>query len=271
MRAIWKGHIQFSLVTIPIRLYTAVDSEKSIEFDLLTREGHHPIGYVKTDKVSGQPVEKEEIVRGFQYEPEHYVIMEEADFEKVKPKTTRMIEIKGFVEHSDVNPGLYEQPYFIGPENEFARKTYHLFRKTLEMTGKTGVGSVVLRNRESPVLLTVHEGGILMYKLRYPEQLRKMSEVPLLNGEEEEPDKKQLELAKTLVDSMSAGFAELDLKNRYYEAMKEMVEAKVKGEEVVTVAEEEPEARDIMTALKESIEAAKKERKGKKKKAPSAA
>lgn len=256
MRTIWKGHIQFSLVTIPIRLYTAVDSEKSISFDLLTKEDHHPIGYTKTDKITGKPVEKENIVKGYEYEPDRYVIIEDEDFKKVEPKLSKMIEIQGFVDKNEVHPTLFDQPYFIGPDSETTSKTYHLFLKTLEDSGKIGVGTVVLRNKESPVLLTVHEGGILMYKLRYPDQIRSMADVPNLgNGE---VDEEQLKMAKTLVDSMSKKFSEIDMENHYYVAMKEMVEAKVKGEEVVSVSEEVPETRDIMSALKESIEASKK-------------
>ncbi|MEX2573409.1 MAG: Ku protein [Balneolaceae bacterium] len=256
MRTIWKGHIQFSLVTIPIRLYTAVDSGKSISFDLLTRDEHHPVGYTKTDKVTGKPVDKEDIVKGYEYEPDQYVIIEDEDFKKVAPKMSKVIEIQGFVDKGDVHPMLYNKPYFIGPENEFAKKTYRLFLSTLEDTGKIGVGSVVLRNSVSPVLLTVHEGGILMYQLRYPNQVRSMKDVP--NLENGEANEEQLEMAKKLVDSMTRNFAEIDMENHYYQAMKEMIDAKVHGKEVVSVSEEKPEAKDIMTALKESIESSRK-------------
>lgn len=259
MRTIWKGHLQFSLVTIPIRLYTAVDSGKSISFDLLTREGHHPVGYTKTDKVTGEKLSKEDIVKGYEYEPDQYVIIEDEDFKKVEPKTARVIEIKGFVESGQVHPTLFDRPYYLGPENDFAKKTYTLFRKTLEETGMSGVGTVALRSKESPVLLTFHENGLLMYQLRYPNQLRQISSVPNLDGLDEiEVDPKQLEMARTLVDSMSMDFSEIDMENRYYETMMEMIEAKVQGKEVVSVTEEAPETRDIMSALKESIESARK-------------
>src|SRR5690625_5376108 len=95
MRTIWKGHLQFSLVTIPIRLYTAVDSGKSISFDLLTREGHHPVGYTKTAKVTGEKLRKEDIVKGHEYEPDQCAIIEEEDVKKIEPKTARVIGKKG--------------------------------------------------------------------------------------------------------------------------------------------------------------------------------
>ncbi len=256
MRTIWKGHIQFSLVTIPIRLYTAVDSGKSISFSLLTKDDHHPVGYQKQDKITGKPVSKDDIVKGYEYEPDQYVIIENEDIEKVKPKTSKVIEIKGFTDKNEAHPALYDKPYFIGPENESASKTYSLFRRTLEDTNKIGVGTVVLRDKESPVLLTVHEEGIMMYKLRYPDQMRSIKEVP--NLQDGEVDEEQLEMARQVVNSMAKEFSEIDLENHYYNKMKEMIDAKVEGKEVVSVAEEEPETRDIMTALKESIEASKK-------------
>lgn len=256
MRTIWKGHIQFSLVTIPIRLYTAVDSDKSISFSLLTKEDHHPVGYQKQDKVTGKPVSKDNIVKGYEYEPDQYVIIEDEDIEKVKPKTTKVIEIKGFTDKNEAHPALFDKPYFIGPENESASKIYSLFRKTLEDSNKIGVGTVVLRDKESPVLLTVHDNGLIMYKLRYPDQMRNIKDVPnLQNGE---VDEEQLAMAKQVVNSMAKKFSEIDLENHYYNKMKEMIEAKVEGKEVVSVSEEEPKTRDIMTALKESIEASKK-------------
>lgn len=256
MRTIWKGRIQFSLVTIPIRLYTAVDSSKSMNFDLLTREDHHPVGYTKTDKVTGKPVDKSQIVKGYEYQPDSYVIIEDEDFEKVQPKSSKAIEIEGFIDSKETHPMLYDKPYFIGPENESANKTYNLFYRALEETGKSAVGKVVLRNRESPAVLTTQENVLLMYKLRYPEQVRSAKDVPYVNGED--INQEQLELAKNLIENMSKSFSEIDMENHYYQMLKEMVEAKVEGKEVVSVEEEVPEPKDIMTALKESIESSKK-------------
>lgn len=256
MRTIWKGQIQFSLVTIPIRLYTAVDSTKSISFDLLTKDEHHPVGYTKTDKITGKPVSKEDIVKGYEYEPDRYVIVTDEDFSKVEPKASKVIEIQGFVDRGEVHPALFDKPYFIGPDSDSTQKIYHLFRRTLEDTDKVAVGTVVLRSKESPLLLTVHEGGIMMYKLRFPNQMRSIQEVS--NLADGEVDEEQLKMAKELVNSMSKSFDEIDMENHYYTAMKEMVDAKVEGKEVVSIEEEEPETTDIMTALKRSIESSKK-------------
>lgn len=257
MRAIWKGHIQFSLVTIPVRIYNAIDTGQTISFNLLSKEGHNPVSYEKKDKVTGKPLKNEEIVKGYQYEPGQYVIIEQEDFEKVKLKSEKVIEIEGFVNVNEVHPTLYEAPYYIGPDGDVAAKTYGLLSHTLKESGKIAVGKVVLRDRETPVLMAPHEGGIVMYRLRYPNEVRDIREVPQLI--DVKADKEQLKLAKTLVDSMTVKFSQIEMKDHYYDALKSIIDAKVEGKEIVTVAEEEPKkVVDIMTALKASIDAAKK-------------
>jgi len=256
MRAIWKGHIQFSLVTIPVRIYNAIDTGQTISFNLLTREGHNPVSYEKKDKVTGKPLRSEDIVKGYQYEPGQYVIIEQEDLDKVKLKSEKVVVIDGFVKSEEVHHTLFETPYFVGPDGDIAAKTYGLLCEVLRESGKVGVGKVVLRDRETPVLISPHEKGVLMYKLRYPHEVRNINEVPQLL--EVKPDKEQMKLAKTLVDSMTVKFSQIEMKDHYYDALKAIIDAKVEGKEVVTVTEEEPKVVDIMTALKASIDAAKK-------------
>jgi DNA end-binding protein Ku len=256
MRSIWKGHIQFSLVTIPVRLYNAIDTGQTIGFNLLTKQGHHPVGYEKKDKVTGEPLKNEDIVKGYEYEPGQFVIIEQEDLNKVKLKSEKVIEIQGFVQRDEVHPTLFEAPYFLGPDGDVAAKTYGLLCATLKDSCKVGVGKVVLRDRETPVLITPHERGILLYRLRFPSEVKDINEVPSLL--EAKADKEQLKLAKTLVDSMTTKFANIEMKDHYYDAVKSLIDAKVAGKEVVMVTEEEPKVVDIMTALKASIDAAKK-------------
>jgi DNA end-binding protein Ku len=256
MRAIWKGHIQFSLVTIPVRIYNAIDSAQTISFNLLSKEDHNPVSYEKKDKVTGKTLKTEDIVKGYQYEPGQYVIIEAEDFEKVKLKSEKVIEIRGFVDVSEVHPSLFEAPYYLGPDGDVAAKTYGLLAETLKESNKLAVGTVVLRDRETPLLLAPHQKGIVMYRLRFPNEVRDINEVPLLK--EVKADKQQLKLAQTLVDSMTVKFSEIEMKDNYTEKLKEIIEAKVEGKEVVVVEEEAPKVVDIMTALKASIDAAKK-------------
>lgn len=256
MRAIWKGHLQFSLVTIPIRIYNAIETAASISFNLLSKEGHNPVSYEKKDKVTGKTLKADEIVKGYQYEPGQYVIIEDTDFEKVKLKSEKIIAIEGFVQSTEVHPTLFEAPYFIGPDGDVAAKTYGLLTETLKQTGKIAVGKVVLRDRETPVLITPFETGMMLYRLRFPNEVRKINEVP--NVHEVKADKEQIKLAKTLVDSMTTKFSNIEMVDHYTDELRKMIEAKVEGKEVVSITVEEPKVVDIMTALKASIDAAKK-------------
>lgn len=259
MRAIWKGHIRFSLVTIPVRIYNAIETSRKISFNQLHKEDHGLVGYDKKCKSCGKVLSSSDIVKGYKYEPDRYVIVGDEDLEKIKLKTTKVIEIEGFVDGTEVPATLFDAPYFAGPDGDVATKAYALLCQTLRDTGKMGVGRVVLRDRENVMLMTAEENGLLLYKLRYPEEVRSMNQVPQLNGAQ--VNKEELKLARTLVDSMSTSFSELELKDRYHDALRELIWAKVEGKEIVSPAEEEPAAVDIMTALKESIEQAKAEKK----------
>ncbi len=263
MRSIWKGHIRFSLVTIPVRIYGAIETAETIRFNQLHKEDNGPIGYEKKCKKCNEAVKNENIVKGYKYEPDQYVIIEDEDFEKVKLKSTKIIEIEGFVDATEVHPTLFDTPYFAGPDGEVAAKAYALLRQTLSDSGKIGVGRVVLRDRESVMLLTAQENGLLLYKLRYPQEIRNITDVPLLEGLKANPD--ELKLAQTLVDSMATTFEKIELQDRYKDALREIINAKIDGEEIVVVEEEEKPVVDIMTALKASIEQAKTEKKPMKK------
>ncbi len=257
MRAIWKGHIRFSLVTIPIRVYNAIDSAQTLSFNLLSKEGHNQVSYEKKDKVTGKVLRQEDIVKGYQYELGQFVIIEEEDFSKVRLKSTKVIDIEGFVKATEVHPTLFDSPYYIGPDGDVSAKTYALLCKTLKESGKVGVGRVVLRDRETVVLLTPEKNGIVLYKLRYPNEVKSIGEVPQLL-EDVKVDKEQIKMAKMLVDSMSKQFVDIEMKDNYQDALRSVIQAKIDGKEIVSVAEEETPVVDIMTALKASIAKAKK-------------
>jgi len=263
LRSIWKGHIRFSLVSIPIAIYNAIETSETISFKQLHKEDNGPVGYDKRCKKCNKIVKSEDIVKGYQYEPDQFVIVEAEDLAKLKLKSTKVIEIEGFVDASEVPATLYDTPYYAGPDGDIATKTFALLCETLKNSGKLGIGKVVLRDKESVVLLSPHENGLLLYKLRYPNEIRKISEVPKLDGLS--ADKDQLKLAKTLVDSMAKPFSEIKLKDTYTDAVKELINAKIAGKQVVSVEEEEKPVVDIMTALKQSIENASKQKKPMKK------
>src|SRR5688572_17486839 len=165
MRSIWKGHIRFSLVTIPIRIYNAVDTEETIRFNQLHHEDHGAVGYEKKCKKCGKSLTAEEIVKGYQFEPEQYVIVSTEDMGKIKLKSTKVIEIEGFIDAKEVHPTLYESPYFAGPDGVVAAKTYSLLSQALKASGKVGVGKVVLRDREEIMMIGPLDGGLVLHRL----------------------------------------------------------------------------------------------------------
>src|SRR3954465_13687799 len=259
MKSIWKGHIRFSLVTIPIRIYNAVDTEETIRFNQLHKEDNGPVGYEKKCKKCGKALTTEEIVKGYQFEPEQYVIVSAEDLAKIKLQSTKVIEIEGFIDAGEVHPSLYDSPYFAGPDGPVAAKTYSLLSQALKASGKVGIGKVVLRDREEIVMIGAQDQGLILYKLRHPEELRKMQDVPQI--EHKEINKDELKLSINLVESMSSTLKEIDLTDHYSDALRELIEAKVAGKQVVAVPEEQKPIVDIMTALKQSIEQTKAKKK----------
>ena len=264
MRAMWKGHIRFSLVTIPVRIYNAIETAETISFNQLHKDCNGNIGYTKKCKKCEEEVKNEDIVKGYKYEPDAYVVIDPEDLNKLKLQSTRIIEIEGFVDQSEVHPTLFESPYFAGPDGEVASKAYALLCETLKRSGKLGIGRVVLRDRESIMLLAPHdEGGLMLYKLRYPQEVRSIKDVPQLDALD--ADEAQLKLAQTLVDSMTKSFSEIEMKDNYKDAVRDLINQKIEGKEIVAIEEEERPVIDIMTALKASIDQAKAEKKPMKK------
>lgn len=259
MRSIWKGHIRFSLVTIPIRIYNAVDTSESIKFNQLHKEDNGGVSYEKKCKKCGKALSSDEIVKGYQFEPEQYVIVTADDMANIRLKSTKVIEIEGFIDASEVHPTLYEAPYFAGPDGAIATKTYSLLAEALKASGKIGVGKVVLRDREEVVTIAPMDGGIILYRLRTPAEVRKMEDVPQI--EQKEVNKDELKLSISLVESMTTNLSNLDLKDRYHDALREMIDAKISGREIVSAPEEAKPVIDIMTALKQSIEQTKAQKK----------
>jgi DNA end-binding protein Ku len=258
MRSIWKGHIRFSLVTIPIQIFNAVETGNNIRFNQLHKKDNGRVKYKKVCRTCDDTLKTADIVKGYEYEPDQYVVFEQSEFNALKLKSTRAIDVEAFVDQDEVHPSRYEAVYYVGPNGEVATKTFNLFYKVLEKSKKAGVGRIILRDREDVVLLTAKDGAIVMYKLRYPYEIRDIKDVPDIK--EEEVDEKQLKLAESLVESLETSFDKVDFEDRFRDALLDLVNKKVEGKEIVTISEGETETKpvvDIMDALKASIEAAK--------------
>lgn len=262
MRSIWKGHIRFSLVTIPIQVFNAIETGNNISFNQLHKEDNGRISYKKVCKVCNEKVSSKDIVKGYEYADDQYVILQAQELDAIKLKSTRAIDIEAFVDLAEVHPSKFETVYYVGPSSDVAKQTFALFINVLKRSKKAGVGRIILRDREDVVLLTPEGNGLIMYKLRYPEEVRDINKVPDL--EEIPVDEKQLALAETLVDSLVTTFDQLDFEDRYNDALMEIINEKIAGREIVTIEETAVDAPviDIMDALKASIEEAKKMKKG---------
>jgi DNA end-binding protein Ku len=255
MRSIWKGHIRFLLVAIPIRVYNAIEASERIQFNQLHRDDFGPIGYDKRCKKCGQIVTNDQITKGYQYEPDRYAIVEPDEISKIKIKTTRAVDILGFVDSSEIPITFFDAPYYIGPDGPVAEKPYALLRQVLKETGKVGLAKVVLRDREDLVAVFPLENGIVLQKLRYPAEVRKVQEVPEVDAAPK-LDKKELQLATSLVEQMITSFSDIDSIDHYHEALRKLIDSKIKGKKVTEFEKVEELPRlDIMTALKKSLQA----------------
>lgn len=260
MRSVWKGHIRFSLVTIPIQIFSAIESKSNISFKQIHQEDNGPVGYRKYCKSCDETLGKDDIVKGYEYQPDQFVIISKDELSNIKLKSTKAIDIEAFVDLDEVSPNRYEAVYYIGPEGDVAKGTFSLFCETLRKSNKAGIGRIILRDREDVVLLTVppDKPGLIMYKLRYHHEIRDIEKVPDIL-DVKPADEAQLKLAMQLVDSLSMKFEEVDFNDRYKEALQELVDKKVAGQEIIRVDEEEDRpVVDIMSALKKSIDEAKK-------------
>ena len=249
---------QVLLVTIPIQIFNAIESGNDICFKQINKNTNNRNSYKKVDAVTDDDVPYADIVKGYEYEPDQYVILSPEELNNIKLASTRAIDIEAFVDDEEVSPSLYEAVYFVAPNGDIAQSTFNLLVQTLSQTKKSGIGRIILRDREDVVLLTPEGKGLIMYKLRYPYEVRSIDDVP---GLKEVPiDQAQLDWAKTLVSSLQKPFDKVDFEDRYRAAMLELVNDKIAGKQTISIIEEETSAPvvDIMDALKKSIEAAKK-------------
>jgi DNA end-binding protein Ku len=254
----WKGHLRFSLVTIPIQIFNAVDNSTQVSFNQLHAADNGKINYKKICSECEKEVPVAEIVKGYEYSPDQYVVIKPEELDNIKLESNKAIDIQAFVDINEVHPSRFEAVYYIGPSAAIAVPTFNLLYKALFKAGKAGVGRIVLREKEDIVLLVPENQGIVMYKLRYPEELKNMSEVPDLK--DQPVDESQLKLAETLIDSLSKKFSDIDFKDHYKEALMDIVNQKVAGKETVTMAEGPASSApviDIMAALQASIDEAK--------------
>lgn len=260
MRPIWSGSISFGLVSIPIKIYSATEA-KEIGFHNLCPDCLTPLKYKRWCSNCEREVSWQEIKKGFKISKERWVVLEKEEIEKIKLPTTKTIEIERFVDVSQIDPIFFEKSYYVVPE-ETGIKAYSLFVEALRLANKAAIGRVVLKNKEYLVALRPFKKGIAMHILYFIREIRDIEQLSELKNLVV-VSKEELELAKVLIGKLTE--EEFDIskfKDRYTEALKELIKAKVEGKEFeVKVEERAEEARSLMEALKASVETVKKKKK----------
>ncbi|MEL6124746.1 MAG: Ku protein, partial [Bacteroidota bacterium] len=186
-----------------------------------------------------------DIVKGYEYAEDQYVVLEQRELDQIKLKSTRAIDIEAFVDVNEVHPSRFEAVYYVGPNGEVAQKTFSLFSEVLRSSNKAGIGRIILRDREDVVLLTADDSGMIMYKLRYPEELRDIKAVP--DVARPYVDENQLALAQTLVESLIMPFEKVDFTDRYTTALMDLINEKIDGKEVITITDEEKDDTPVVS------------------------
>src|SRR5579859_293469 len=251
---VWKGHLTFGLVSFPIRLYSAARSE-SISFNQLHKTDGSRIKQVIYCQAEDKPIPRSEIVKGFEYEKDRYVVLDDEELKKVAPSTAKVMEVQEFVKSEEVDPIYFETSYYMAPD-EAGEKAYALLFDALKKSGYVGVAKLAMHNREHVVILRPGANGVLLHTMYYNHEIRKVDEFRTDLGLVKE---KELALAQSLVEALAAEFEPDKYKDSYRENLLQMIESKKEGREVVATPEPRQEkVVDILEALKASLAVAKK-------------
>jgi len=252
---VWKGYLTFGLLSLPVKLYSAARAE-TVSFNQLHKADNSRVKQVLYCQVEDKPITRAEIVKGYEYEKDKYVVVEDEEVKKVAPKTAKTMEVLEFVQSSEVDPIFFESSYYMAPD-EAGEKPYALLFEALRKTGCVGVAKIAMHNREHIVILRPGTQGILLHTMYYRDEIRQVEE---FRTDRSLVKEKELELAMTLVQSLQAAFEPEKYKDEYRENLKAMIEAKVQGKEIVETAPTVHKAPviDIMEALKMSLAQARK-------------
>jgi DNA end-binding protein Ku len=256
-RPIWSGTISFGLVTVPVRMFSATQS-KELRFHFLDKHDLQPIGYDKVRRDTGEHVDNDDIVRGFEVEKGRFVPLEDEDLDRLDVELTKTIDICDFVDLDQIDPIYFRKAYYLAPQDG-AEKPYHLLVRALEETGKVAVAKVVIRNKQHLAALRPWNGTLVLETMYYADEVRQPEQV---NGKVA-LRKPEVEMAKSLVENLSAEFDPDKYDDTYRKELLELLRAKAKGAPLPE-PEEEPEGDvvDLMSALRESVKKTKKQRAG---------
>ncbi len=251
-RAIWKGVISFGMVSIPIRLFPATES-KDIGFRQLRRDTNTRVRMLRWDPVEEKEVPYDEIVKGYEYAKDRYVVLDDEDLEKLPLPTKHTIELTAFVEEAEIDPVHYEKSYYLSPEDA-GLKPYSLLIRAMQAKGLIAIAKVAIRTKERLCALRARGDQLILETLYYPDEIRDPGESVAVDEVSEE----EMEMARALIEMLEEPFDPEKYKDQYREALMTIINAKLEGQEVATPEAATPQpAVDLMAALRASVEAAK--------------
>jgi len=251
-RPIWQGHLRLSLVTCPVALYNATTSTNDVSFNLLHKDTHRRIKMVPHEPELG-PVERADLVKGYEFKPGQYVIVTPKEIEAVRLPSTKTIDIEQFVEASDIDRIYWDNPYYLVPQGDEETRAYGVIQAAMAGSEKIALGRLVMHNRERVVAIEPRGRGLLLTTLRAADEVRREKEffddIPMTKT-----DKQMLEIAEKIIAQQAGPFNPADFVDRYEDALRDLIKQKQKGKTIV--AEEPPEDTkviDLMDALKKSL------------------
>ncbi len=262
-RAIWSGSISFGLLNVPVKLYSAV-SKQTVRFRELREGDGSRVKHKRVAESDGKEVPYEKIVKGYEYAPDQYVVLSRDELSELDPKRTRAIEIQDFVDLDDIDPIYFEQPYYLGPDKG-AERAYALLVQAMKEARKVAIARFVLRNKEHLAAIRPMDDVLTLTTMRFHDEVSSPED---LDGEvfeeakPKKPEKRELEMAKQLIESLTSDFEPDKYRDEYREELLDLLERKAEGKEVVSAPSEEPKptkAPDLMAALEESLAAVKGE------------
>ena len=259
-RPTWKGFLKISLVNIPIKVFPATESSGTLSFNQLHGECQTRIQQKRWCPHCNREVPNSEIVKGYQFDKGRYVVLSEDDVGKVRPESTRVIDLVQFADDSAIDPMYVDRPYYLAPDGRMAGDAFAVMREG--MKGKVGIGKLALYGREYLVAVKPHERGIVMYTLHHAAEIRRIDTVEELHSVAATVKPEEVKLAKQVIATFEGRLDLANYKDEYREGLKRIIEATIAGEEIVAPAVEAP-ARvvNLMDALKKSLDAVSTERK----------
>lgn len=252
-RPTWQGHLKLSLVTCPVALYTATSSASHVSFNLINPETNNRIRMVPTDPDTG-PVERSDLVKGYEVSRDEYVLFDDADFDKVRLESTRTISIDQFVDEDDIDRLYWDDPFYVVPEKGVGAEAFAVIREAMKTAGKIAIGQLVLRGRERQLALEVRGKGLVAYTLRPHDEVRDagdyFDDIPSVKA-----DKDMVDIAARIIAQKDAAFDPTGFKDGYDDALREMIKTKQKGGKGLVEVEEPDNTNviDLMAALKASL------------------